>query len=118
MLEAREVTVSYDHRIAVADLTLTLKPGEITAIIGPNGAGKSTLLRTLNGQIRQTSGAIVLDGQPLERLNRRSISRRVAVVGGDHSLRQHRHLVHGPPAEVDDLFGVSERPRRAAAIDE
>ena len=87
LLEAREVTVSYDHRIAVADLTLTLKPGEITAIIGPNGAGKSTLLRTLNGQIRPSSGAILLDGQPLERLNRRSISRRVAVVAQEAELR-------------------------------
>ena len=64
MLEARELSVSYDQRVAVADLTLTLKPGEITAIIGPNGAGKSTLLRALNGQIRQSSGAIILDGQP------------------------------------------------------
>jgi iron complex transport system ATP-binding protein len=87
LLEAREVTVGYDHRVAVADLTLTLKPSEITAIIGPNGAGKSTLLRTLNGQIRQSSGGILLDGQPLERLNRRSISRRIAVVAQEAELR-------------------------------
>ena len=66
---------------------MTLKAGEITAIIGPNGAGKSTLLRTLNGQIRQSSGAILLDGQPLERLNRRSISRRIAVVAQEAELR-------------------------------
>src|SRR5215216_1154139 len=87
MLEAREISVSYDHRVAVANLTLTLKPGEITAIIGPNGAGKSTLLRTLNGQIRQSSGAILLDGQPLERLNRRTISRSIAVVAQEAELR-------------------------------
>src|ERR671911_1291675 len=87
MLEARDLTVSYDHRIAVANVTLTLNAGEITAIIGPNGAGKSTLLRTLNGQIRQTSGEILLDGQPLERLNRRSISRRIAVVAQEAELR-------------------------------
>src|SRR5215216_4966692 len=87
MLEAREISVSYDHRVAVANLTLTLKPGEITAIIGPNGAGKSTLLRTLNGQIRQSSGAILLDGQPLQHFNRRSISRRIAVVAQEAELR-------------------------------
>src|SRR5687768_11651586 len=87
LLEARQLIVSYDHRIAVADLTLTLKSGEITAIIGPNGAGKSTLLRTLNGQIRQSSGAILLDGQSLERLNRRNISRRIAVVAQEAELR-------------------------------
>ena len=87
MLEARGITVAYDHRIAVADLTLNLNPGEITAIIGPNGAGKSTLLRTLNGQIRKSSGEILLDGQPLERFSRRSISRRIAVVAQEAELR-------------------------------
>ena len=87
MLEAHDLTVSYDHRIAVANLSLTLKAGEITAIIGPNGAGKSTLLRSLNGQIKHASGEILLDGQPLERLNRRSISRRIAVVAQEAELR-------------------------------
>ncbi|HET6980170.1 MAG TPA: ABC transporter ATP-binding protein [Pyrinomonadaceae bacterium] len=87
MLEARNLTVAYDHRVAVADLTLSLNAGEITAIIGPNGAGKSTLLRTLNGQIPKSSGVIMLDGQPLERLSRRSISRRIAVVAQEAELR-------------------------------
>jgi len=87
LLDARDLTISYDHRIAVADLSLTLKPREITAIIGPNGAGKSSLLRALNGQVRPSSGSIVLDGQPLERLSRRTISRRVAVVAQEAELR-------------------------------
>ena len=87
MLTARDLTVSYDHRVAVANVTLTLKPGEITAIIGPNGAGKSTLLRTLNGQLRQSSGEIELEGQPLEKLNRRIISRSIAVVAQEAELR-------------------------------
>ena len=86
-LEAHDLTISYDHRIAVADLTLSLTAGEITAIIGPNGAGKSTLLRALNGQIPTSSGAILLDGQPLERLNRRTISRQIAVVAQEAELR-------------------------------
>jgi iron complex transport system ATP-binding protein len=87
VLEARDLTIAYDHRIAVAGLSLTLKPGQVTAIIGPNGAGKSTLLKSLNGQIRPSSGTIILDGQPLERLNRRSISRRIAVVAQEAELR-------------------------------
>ena len=87
MLEARDLTISYDHRIAEERLSLSLNAGEITAVIGPNGAGKSTLLRTLNGQIRQTSGTILIDGEQLERLNRRSISRRIAVVAQEAELR-------------------------------
>src|SRR5829696_9892054 len=87
MLEARGLTVAYDHRIAVADVTLSLKEAEITAIIGPNGAGKSTLLRTLNGQLPRSSGVVLLDGEPIERLNRRSISRHIAVVAQEAELR-------------------------------
>jgi iron complex transport system ATP-binding protein len=81
------LTVSYDHRIAVERLSVSLNTGEIIAVIGPNGAGKSTLLRTLNGQIRPTSGTILIDGEPLERLNRRSVSRRIAVVAQEAELR-------------------------------
>src|SRR3954451_603201 len=87
MLEARDLSVKYDHRVAVADVTLSLNDGEITAIIGPNGAGKSTLLRTLNGQLPRASGTVLLDGEPIERLNRRSISRRIAVVAQEAELR-------------------------------
>jgi len=87
MLEARDLTIKYDRRIAVADVSLSLKEAEITAIIGPNGAGKSTLLRALNGQLPRASGTVLVDGDPIERLNRRSISRRIAVVAQEAELR-------------------------------
>src|SRR5215216_4299909 len=87
MLEACNLTVAYNRRIAVADVTFSLQPGEITAIIGPNGAGKSTLLRTLNGQLPRSSGIVLLNGDPIERLNRRNISRKIAVVAQEAELR-------------------------------
>jgi len=87
MLEARDLTVKYDLRIAVAGVSLSLKDAEITAIIGPNGAGKSTLLRTLNGQLPRASGSVLIDGEPIDRLSRRSISRKIAVVAQEAELR-------------------------------
>jgi iron complex transport system ATP-binding protein len=87
MLEARDVTIKYDERVAVANVSLLLAAGEITAIIGPNGAGKSTLLRALNGQVRRASGVVLLDGEPMERLSRRTIGRRIAVVAQEAELR-------------------------------
>jgi len=87
VLEARDLTVSYNDRVAVSNVTLTLDAGEITALIGPNGAGKSTLLRTLNGQVRRTSGSVLLDGQPIERYTRRTLGRRIAVVAQEAELR-------------------------------
>ena len=87
MLEARDLTISYNDRVAVSNVTLTLVAGEITALVGPNGAGKSTLLRSLNGQVARTSGEVLLDGQPIEKYNRRTIGRRVAVVAQEAELR-------------------------------
>ena len=87
MLEARDLTIKYDERIAVTGVSLKLSPGNITALIGPNGAGKSTLLRALNGQVRHTSGAVLLDGEPIEKFSRRSIGRRIAVVAQEAELR-------------------------------
>ena len=87
MLEARELTIKYDQRVAVADVSLRLVPAQVTAIIGPNGAGKSTLLRALNGQVRPATGVVLLDGEPIEKLSRRSIGRRIAVVAQEAELR-------------------------------
>ena len=87
MLEAKNITVNYGPREAVADVSLRAEPGEIIAIIGPNGAGKSTLLRTLNASLRATSGEVLLDGTPLQSLSRRAIARRIAVVAQEADMR-------------------------------
>jgi branched-chain amino acid transport system ATP-binding protein len=48
---------------------ITVAAGEMVAVIGPNGAGKSTLLKAVAGLLRLKSGAILLDGTPIERLS-------------------------------------------------
>jgi iron complex transport system ATP-binding protein len=87
MLEASQLTVKYGPTVVVADVTLALRPGEVTAIIGPNGAGKSTLLQTFNGRLRPAAGRITLDGHALETLSRQTIARHVAVVAQEAELR-------------------------------
>ena len=87
MLEARDITIKYGDRVAVADVSVRLAAGEITALIGPNGAGKSTFLRALNGQVRRAAGVVLLDREPIEKLSRRSIGRRIAVVAQEAELR-------------------------------
>ena len=49
-------------------VSVTLEPGQVTAICGPNGAGKSTLLGCLAGIVAPDSGSVALDGQPLAAL--------------------------------------------------
>jgi iron complex transport system ATP-binding protein len=87
LLEANNVTVSYDDRRAVADVSLHVEPGDVTAIVGPNGAGKSTLLRSLNGSVPISSGAVLLDGLQITSYSRRAIARRITVVAQEAELR-------------------------------
>ncbi len=63
MLSITHLTVDYGSVRALADLSLDVPRGEVTAVIGANGAGKSTLLRTLAGLVKPTSGSATLDGK-------------------------------------------------------
>ena len=58
LLEAVGISLSFNNKILLSDVSLTLQQGEIVTIIGPNGAGKSTLLRLLLGLISPTSGQV------------------------------------------------------------
>src|SRR5436190_9728527 len=87
MLEARNITVRYDDRVAVRDVSVLIKPGKVIAIIGANGAGKSTLLRALNGSVTTASGEVLLDKEPINSYSRRAVARRVAVVAQESELR-------------------------------
>jgi iron complex transport system ATP-binding protein len=87
MLEARNITVNYGSRTAVAGVSLRPEMGEVVAIIGPNGAGKSTLLRALNGALQPTHGEVSLDRKPINSYARRAIARRIAVVAQEAELR-------------------------------
>ena len=87
MLEARNITISYGARVAIAGVSLSLNSGQVTAILGPNGAGKSTLLRAFNGALKPNDGEIVLDELPLRTYSRRAISKRIAAVAQEAELR-------------------------------
>ena len=87
LLEAKNLVIKYGDLLAVDGVSLTLKPGDVTAIIGPNGAGKSTLLRALNGYLHTSLGTVTLDDQPLARFSRRTIGRHIAIVAQEAELR-------------------------------
>jgi ABC-2 type transport system ATP-binding protein len=70
-------TLRFDHlqkayatTVAVNDITFEVPPGEVFGLLGPNGAGKTTLIRMLMDIIAPDSGAILLDGRPIERRDR------------------------------------------------
>jgi len=62
LVKIDRVTKKFDETIAVDDVSLEIKKGEIFALLGGSGSGKSTLLRMLAGFERPTEGRIYLDG--------------------------------------------------------
>ncbi|HYI15750.1 MAG TPA: ABC transporter ATP-binding protein [Thermomicrobiales bacterium] len=107
-VETRSLRKAYRRTIAVADLSLSVRQGEIFGFLGPNGAGKTTSVKMLMGLIRPTSGTARLLGRPL---GDREAKRKIGFL--PELFRFHDWLsgeelldFHGK------LYGMSERERQ------
>jgi ABC-type Fe3+/spermidine/putrescine transport system ATPase subunit len=67
-LSLQGVTKHYDDVVALSDLSVDIRRGELVSFVGPSGCGKTTLLRCIGGFVEQTAGTIELDGKTLDGL--------------------------------------------------
>jgi erythritol transport system ATP-binding protein len=65
VLAARNVAKAYGSIHALKGVNFDIHRGQVTTLFGENGAGKSTLVKILSGVVPQTSGEIILDGEPV-----------------------------------------------------
>jgi ABC-2 type transport system ATP-binding protein len=65
MIEVSGLTKLYEQFVAVNDLSLAVRSGEVLGLVGPNGAGKTTTLRCLAGIIPPTRGTVRICGQDM-----------------------------------------------------
>ena len=63
MLETKNLSVAYGKQTIIANLSVSIPKGKITALVGPNGCGKSTLLKTLVRINKAKSGEVLLEGK-------------------------------------------------------
>jgi ABC-2 type transport system ATP-binding protein len=87
------VTKRYGAVVALDNLSLALRPGEVVALLGPNGAGKSTAVRLLLGLIAPTSGGVhVFGSDPRTTATRTRVGAMLQVARIPETLRVREHL--------------------------
>lgn len=67
-LETRKVSMAFAGLVALSEIDLEIRRGEILGLIGANGAGKTTLVNVVTGHQRPTAGTVLLDGEEITSL--------------------------------------------------
>lgn len=106
MIEARSITLERRGRAIIADVSVGVQSGGLTAIIGPNGAGKSTLLKVLTGEEKDYFGSVMLDGKDIHSMPLRTLAHHRAVLPQESSVSF--------PYLVDDVIELGVLPSRCA----
>lgn len=79
MLELRGIEARYGAIVALSNINIEVRSGELVALVGANGAGKTTTMMTVAGVVRPTAGSVLLEGEslnglPPERVVRRGVA--------------------------------------------
>ena len=80
MIETRKLSVGYDKKIVLSDVSFAIHPGMTVTLIGPNGSGKSTLLKTIANQLSAIDGDILIDESLLSNMGKKDISTKLGLL--------------------------------------
>ena len=101
------ITHRYGASVAVDNVTLDIKGGEMVALLGPSGCGKTTLLRIIAGFIRQSEGAVMVGGNAIDALPPHQ--RNIGIVFQNYALFPHMSV-------ADNIaYGLAARGESRAA---
>ena len=120
MIRIEGLTKRFGDNLAVNDLTLHVKPGEVFAFLGPNGAGKTTTVRMLAALIGPTSGRAWINGHELGQADidiRRSVGILTEAPGLYERLDAVQNLtLYAKLYEVEDVMGQVEKYLRLLGL--
>ena len=74
IVELQHVSKYYGNKHVLKDVSLSIKQGSITALLGPNGSGKTTLVKLINGLLKDYTGEILIDGNPISSKSKATVS--------------------------------------------
>jgi len=116
-LEIERLASAYGELQVLRDVDLTVAKGEVVSLIGPSGSGKSTVLRVLMGLTPATAGQVLIDGEPIDYGNRRSVRAardRMAIVFQQYNLFANMSVLGNVTIAPVKIKG---RPRAEAEAD-
>ena len=104
--ELRDVSFAYrPGETVLARMSLVAEPGKVTALVGPSGGGKSTVLNLVLRLYETSGGEILIDGQNIADISRRSLRQQTAYVGQDVFLFRNtirENIAFGKPGATDE----------------
>jgi ribose transport system ATP-binding protein len=109
-LQLEGISKSYPGTVALHDIDLSLRPGEVVALLGENGAGKSTLSSIIAGVTQPTTGTMRWRGEPYA-----PASPGEAIAAGIGLIHQEMRLL--PDLSVAENVMIGRWPRRAGFVD-
>lgn len=115
-IEVRDLTMAYDERVIMRDLSFQVSRGEIFVIMGGSGSGKSTLLKHLIGLKEPESGAVLFDGEDYwagDEADRKRMLRRMGVLFQNGALWSGLTLAENVALPIEEYTDL--RPK---AVDE
>ncbi|MGF7160761.1 glycine betaine/proline transport system ATP-binding protein [Rhodoligotrophos appendicifer] len=119
-LNKTEARQQLNHIIGVADVSLSIRQGELFCIMGLSGSGKSTLLRHVNRLIEPTAGRIIVDGVDTSKLDKKGLtqlrSRTIGMVFQHMALWPHRNLLDNVAYGLE-IQGTPKSERRRVAAE-
>ena len=113
-IELNNVTFRYNENMppVIDNLSLKIRPGQYVAIVGSTGCGKSTLMRLMLGFETPQKGAVYYDGKDLNRLDLKSLRRKIGVVMQNGRLFSgdiySNIVISAPELTMDDAWEAAE----------
>ena len=113
-----EALEKYNSVIGVSNVSFDVKQGEIFCVMGLSGSGKSTLVRHINRSLEPTSGKILINGQDVMSLDRKSLqelrNKQIGMVFQNFALMPHRSVLDNIAMPLE-IRGISKNNRLDAA---
>lgn len=95
VLESHHVHISQNKKQVLSDVSFSLNEGELVYLIGKTGSGKSSLLKAIYGEIKPTSGSLIVAGTDMMKLKKSKLyllKRKIGIIFQDHNLLMDRNV--------------------------